>query len=421
MSKAKKAKKSGKLAVIWLSGNHHQVRVSFDKLVSNDLYHPEKFPIKIDNPAVLVIDCGYNSGNIDPLYRYALAGDIITLLKNRDIFDKRQRIIKLKGLPPDYPILVDYLGYTNSQNILVIDSPFSIPAKPPSTRRVSVAASSFFKSIKSDGYMLSFPDGSKKKSDAANWVKNVVEDMGKKIDPDAAKTLVDLKGSDNYDSLYPYVTLLVDYQSEKKITKADVTTACAPLFLNTVWDLLASIDRKDYDASISHLQRFYKSKSLDYSQLVSDTEMLLGAFLQRFRFAVMVVSHVTKESKSVSHPLALAAVSGLKKLDKKKKKEDEDNEDETGDEKKSEELDEVFDSRYVGMMLGSPILSWKLPNLLHAYKNISDCVISIRSVPYGASETIEFHLDSLVMNLCNKMDTKQIDMTKELQTEQGVV
>ena len=115
------SKKTKKLGCLWLSGNYHQVQVAFSKLVAGELYDAKNFPVKIKDPNVLVVDCGYNPPDMDDIYKYTSASDLIILLKNRDIFDDGQRIIKLKGLPPDYTILVDC-----TSNAVVIGIPSAV-------------------------------------------------------------------------------------------------------------------------------------------------------------------------------------------------------------------------------------------------------------------------------------------------------
>ena len=450
-----------KLSVIWITGNYHDCKVMWERIISGE----SECPIKIKDPNVMVVDCGRNPENISHSCRMAAAGDIIKLLKNTDIFDKRQRVIKMKGLPSDYTILADYLTYTSPNCVLVIDSPTAIRAKPPSKKMVTVKNSKFFKTIKSKGYLVEFPTDLYKVGDAATWVKKAVEDFGKKIQPDAARLLVDMQGH-NLDNLYTNIFRLVDYQKKTKINKEDVAAVCSAQFLKTTWDLLRSLDERDYDKAIGHLQEFYRS-STDRWKFVGEVQMMLGAFNKHFTFIMIVKDYISQDAKrALSYNTAVSATGRIEVVDKGKKgtvvsikgNADENKKkiisiasgkkpkpatdtslgaaligytnkgcnfyDSVFDKKirnlRPDWFPKMFDGRFIKANLDSPAFSWYASDLYRIFLDINTCRSLTRQAGYNLDE-IKMYLDTFVMEACHKIHPQQVEMLRIAGEETGVV
>jgi hypothetical protein len=301
------AKKAKQRPVFWIAGNYYDCQRQWKWIVE-----------KLRDPNIVILDCGTASNR-----SVAGAADIIKLLKNRDMFDDRPRIVKLKGIPNDYTLLADYLKLVNNDNILVIDSPFGYyQAAGSGSRFISAKTSKFYKEIAKQGVqkapkgatgVFDFPLEVKTDREAINWVKAVTKDRGKEIDAEAAELLVEQKGR-NLDLLYAEITCLLDYQSGKTIAVDDVRAVSLPLFLQTVWNLIDQIDVQDYESAISHMQRFYAVAGSEVGHsFYGDVMMLLGALNQHFTF-LMYLKAICGDDLTYSK--AVAAVEGVKKRSK---------------------------------------------------------------------------------------------------------
>lgn len=262
---AKKEKKP----MFWICGNYYDSRKKWQQIKS-----------KIGDANIESLDCGSNSADTPSGCRAAQAADVILLLKSKDMFDERPRIIRMRGLPPDYTLIADYLKYVNDNNILVVDGPIGYQER----RFISAASSSFYKTISTEGIVFDVGTDAKNDSDAADWVSSVVDDHDKEIKSDACQLLVSMKGR-NYDTLYVEINKLLAYQSKKVITLEDVQSCSVPIHTKTAWDLVDSLDLCKLDESLTHLQSFYQFAGFQTGKSFrGDIEMLLGALHYHFLF-----------------------------------------------------------------------------------------------------------------------------------------
>jgi len=169
MSQAKRKSKSGSCPIYWINGNYYDTCQRWKEICA-----------LVKDPNIEIFDCGYNPDNIVD-NKVAQAADIIMMLKHRDLFDSRVRIIKMKGLPPDYNLITDYLHLINNKTILVIDSPIGY-IKPGSKRFISAATSKFYKFIKANGVLRESLKEAKSVNQAIKWVEKVLTDHNRTYD-----------------------------------------------------------------------------------------------------------------------------------------------------------------------------------------------------------------------------------------------
>ncbi len=365
--------------LFWIYGNYYQSHKTWEDICS-----------KVKDAKIEVLDCGHNPENSTDDNKVIMAGGVIKVLKNKDIFDKRPRIIKLKGLPSDYTILTDYLYLVNDKCVLVIDAPFGYYK---SKRFNSAKTSNFYKTVKSEGKIFEFPLDAVRHDSAVKWVKDVALNFGKKIDDDAAQLVVEMKGR-NLDALYAAVVLLRDYQIGKNIKKSDVETACISTFLRTVWDLIESIFAQDYNNALLHMQRFYQLSEVP-SEFPSMTYEMLGALMYKFRPLVLIKDGIGDKEPTFDN--IKAALSGYKRIDKKDTEEDEDSENH------STEYKEMYDDRFIGMSLQDSgfnrMLRLSRDQIYSKYSEILEVQKYVRTEAKSNTQ-IKEALDSLIMVLC---------------------
>lgn len=246
--------------IFWITGNYYDSRKAWKNILS-----------KLGNCNIENIECGSFSG--DGL-RTAQGYDIALLLRSRDLFDDRPRIIRMRGLPPDYSVITEHLGCVNDNNILVVDSPVGYFQNK---RFVSAATSNFYKTISSNGKVFSYEMDAKNDSMARDWVKSVLSDSGKEIKDDALHLLVEMRGR-HYDSLLVEINRLIAYQKNKTICINDVETCCVSVITKTTWDLIDSLDENRFEDSFCHLQKFHNFAGLETGKSFrGEVELLLHA------------------------------------------------------------------------------------------------------------------------------------------------
>lgn len=375
----------------WITGNYYDSRKKWLEIVAT-----------VKNPNVEVIECGSKDNHG---FGYAQAADIISALKQKDIFDKRSRIIKVKGLPENYDALTDYLCLSSPTSLLVFDGPIGYK-KPNSNRLNSVKTTKFFKQFqKEDGEVHEFAEGAKNTATAIDWVQKVATDMGKSIERDVASLLVQFKGT-NYDTLYSDILKLSDFQSGKKITIDSVKECSIPLFQRQVWDLIDDMCRRDADSALTHLQCFYETAGQEPgTSFYGDVEMLLGAIAKQFLFFIMVIDTcgpnlVYSKIKSVTEKFMRKPKKGEKPDDEESKK----------------WTDPLFDGSYVSFNLNKEttrlVSQWRWTQVYLALREIYRTRLAIRSNA-SASDlnrgSNKLMIDSLIMHICGKLTAKQVE------------
>lgn len=358
--------------VFWLTGNYYDSQKNWRAIVE-----------MLKDPNVVVLEGG--SQVSDP--RVAKAADVIRLLKNKDLFDSRPRVLKLKGLPGDYHLLIDYLKLVNNDNVLVIDGPFGY--KNSDGKFVTAKTSKFYKTIASEGKILEAPMEAESDRAAKDWVVKVCGELGKKIESAALETLIQYRGR-NLDILYSDLTCLVMYQTGKSIQDADVREICLPLFLKTVWELIEKIDRQDYESACANMQEFYaKAGSEVGTTFYGDVAQLLGALHRHFEFNF----YVSNLKLPLRYDAVAEAVKGVKKRTKK-------------DEKYVWE-DDKFSSGYIYTAIRKPelqsILSWPREKLLAVMVDLMRTMTICRTKYTSDEEAIKLCLDTFLMTACGRM------------------
>ncbi len=365
---------------------------------------------QLDNPRIERIHCGWNDAD---------AAVVINALRNRNIFDTRSRIIILKGLPPNYTMLVDYLQFVNSKNYLIIDGPIGMRSQK-GARFATAKTSKFYKTIKAFGgkksHVIEVPYAAKTLNQAVKWCTEVSTSLGKPIDADAVKPLTDRVGM-KYDAMYGALNRLVDYADGKQITPSDVEGVCDPEFMQTVWDLVECIDNQDCSGALIHLQKFYESASLDMdSKFIGDVEMLLGALHHHFLFCLAVADRCNG-LKRFNYANVTQAVANLKR----KPKADEDG--------AGGKWTPYFSPGYISMAMRSEgikkVLDWRRSSIYYAYMDINSVRLLIRSGvglwDVKGLPRLRLYLDTLIMSLCGAYSRDEMLMMRNAPESTGVV
>lgn len=364
------AKKSSKKPMFWICGNYYDSRKFWKQIIE-----------KVSDPNIENIDCGTNLDK-----SISQASNIILLLKSRDMFDSKPRIIRLRGLPADYAIIADYLKYVNDENILVIDSPVGYH---DGRKFVSASASNFYKTICSDGYLLDAGTDAKSDSDAISWVTQVFQDHNKTIDRDTAQLLVSMKGK-NFDSLLVEINKLIAYQTKKNITIEDVTTCSIPVYTQTAWNLIDQLDLCQLDESLSNLQKFYEhAGSQTGKSFRGDVEMLMGALHYHFLFLLFAKDSCGDD---FNYDRLVKGVEGYKKeIDNKRE-------------------NDYFGKPAVMMATRSEVFKKAVrkskPQTYLNYLAVCRCLSKIRVS--NNEEVIKTCLDAMCMFVCNKVTEVQM-------------
>ncbi len=289
--------------MFWITGNYYECKKMWASIVGS-----------LDDPNIEVVDCGYNATNTPSHDRLAVGSDVIHLLRSRDMFDDRPRIIRMKGLPEDYTIIADYLRFVRDDNVLVVDGPIGYrKTHGKGSRWIPAAASKFYKTIAKEGKVFKFAKEAKDDGEAQSWCRTVVDELGKKIDGEALLYLIRAKGRD-LDTLYCDLCKLAQYQSGKEITLDDVKVCSVPLFTRSSFELVDDLCNQKLDQSLIHLISFCENAGVAVgSSFRGEVERLIGLLYKTFLFLVLL-----KDSGSViSYQSAQQATAGLKKRSSK--------------------------------------------------------------------------------------------------------
>lgn len=363
---------SEKAPLFWISGNYFDCRATW-----------EDFKNRNPNANIVDIECGFSSEGDT---KSACMRDVIMELKNNDLFDSSPKIIRVYGLPPDYTTLFDYLHLIDNQHQVVLYGTigYYIPAGV-SSRFISAKTSSLYKTINGWKQVFEFPIEFKTNEQAIAWISNLVERFNKPITPEAANLLVMNKGR-NLDVLYGELKRLIAYSENKKIETSDVETISIPEFTKTVWDLIDSLDLRQYEAALRHLQQFYMhAEPLPAYAFDQEVMELMGALEHHYSFIALI----QKGGRSFND--AYAAVKGIKKREKI-------------DAAWSYGEKEMYDYGYMKMNFSKPAvqaaLSWEQNKiwevLLDIYRCAHICRISDASTKRQALEVLVMHVCGLI-------------------------
>lgn len=273
--KSKSKPKSEVKPVFWLSGNYYECRKIWQSIV-------KMTTDKMGEPNIISIECGFNPQDTKADCRVAEAAEVRGLIRTKDIFDARPRIIRMVGIPRDYADILDYLRFVRDDNILVIDSPIGYYNLKTF---VSAASSNFYKHIKEYGKVFKFDERAGNAKDACNWVFNLAKDLNRKITTGAIELLVEVKGL-SFDVLYCEVLKLFDY-SDEEITVDDVKECSIPVFERLVWEFIEALNRQRYDDACEYVERYLDHIStLPGYKYAGAMEQTVGALNQNFEMLV---------------------------------------------------------------------------------------------------------------------------------------
>ena len=354
--------------LFWITGNYYEVQKQWKSLC-----------LDIGDYNLEVVDCGNDD-------RGNSAADIILLLKHKDLFDDRPRIIKMKGIPEDYSLLTDYLHLTNDRDILVVVSPVGYYSSGPGNRFIPASASKFYKKFVSDGKVYKFDMDAGNDGTAVAWCEKVSLDLGKTLERDAGELLVGMKGR-NLDILYCEISKLVLYQSSKKITVDDVLECVVETFTQTVWDCAEYLSRRDYDKAIVLLHRFYENAGIASGDTFrGDVEQFLGALFYHFLFVLLLKDGC---GECLSYNSAVKAVEGFKKRVKKEDKYFWDS--------------DLYSSGYVGYNIRKPEIQTAVQlnkkQVYTVFLDLCKCRTACRSA--RSEEEIKYKMDMFALKVCS--------------------
>jgi len=242
-----------KKPVFWVNGNYYDCRTVIDQILE-----------KYGRNNVTILD-----GSSDSVER------VFANLVETDLFAAGTKVIRLRGLPPDYTLIVDYLKYVGKNRVLIIEAPFNRTA---GARKTSASKTNLFKAIKKDGKIYDFPVIIKTDK-ARNWAITVSENENKKkLESNAADLLVKLKHC-NLDQIFLELDKLSTYIGKRrKITVEDVSRCVLDSNEFNVWSLVDHVTDSNLQESIAVLEDLWRQKNFIYL-----LEPLVGGLIARFK------------------------------------------------------------------------------------------------------------------------------------------
>lgn len=370
--------------IFWLTGNYYDVSKKWNQIKET-----------LGDSNVIVMHCGYNSKSAPDYCKVCTASDVILALKTKDLFDNRPRIIKMKGIPENYALLTDYLHLVDNDNVLVIDSSIGYWASPHYKRFVNISKSKFYNAVKKHGKVFKF-DIEPRYRDAVNWVKSVFSDLNRSYESSCPSLLVEAKGC-NLDILYCEISRLVMYQIKGKISLDSVRACCIPVFTQTVWDLVNSIDRSETEKCLSHLSKFYEFAEGSFFQ--SHVESLFGALVQHFLFLLCIKDGCGTDLSDIK---ACQAVEGIKKRTK-------------CNDKWVWNTD-LFTQKFISFNIRKMEIAtanrWSRRKTYNIFRDLCRARQVCRM--YRQMSVVKLCLDSFVMLACGKLDIKQTQMMRRV-------
>jgi len=267
--------------VFWIYGNQRQCRQSWDQIIDHVTQKSG------ETPNIDTLFCGINSDSASPAQRWANATDLIGLMRNRDLFDDRPRIIKVVGLPEAYTSILDWFNVINGRNILVFWGPFAY-LKPGTKKWISIKTTKLYKTIKKEGQIFEHPLEARTESDSVHFIKEVATELNKDLDSVAARRLVKIQGR-NLDLLENSVRKLSIYQTGRKITVDDVDACCFNDYSDAIWNFIDYLDTQESESALNYLQDFYEEgKGAIGENFYGRISRFFGALLQHYQFLLML-------------------------------------------------------------------------------------------------------------------------------------
>jgi len=345
--KSKPKAKSGPKPIYWITGNYYDTCQRWKEICA-----------LIEDPNIEVFDCGYNPDNVSN--RVAQAADIIMSLKHKDLFDPRVRIIKMKGLPPDYNL---------------------------------AAASKFYKFIKSNGVLRESPKEAKSVSQAAKWVEKVFADHERTCDKEAVRLMVELRGRD-FDGLYSEIVKILTYETKKKITVEAVQNCVVPQFTRQAWDLVDDLWKRDVNACLEHMEEFYQVAGREVGETFQgNIEMLMAVLDKYFDFLRLA-------KDACGNQLVYDKIQETSKGFKKKTKKRDGTE-----EWKQEKYNSGFIYRTFNLPSFQSAMRWSKPEVYSAHCQVLETRIALRTTQYNEYNKgrVKLMIDAMILHICKDM------------------
>jgi hypothetical protein len=357
--------KSNMTPIFWLSGNYYERNKKWGEICS-----------KIGNPLIEIVDTDF-----------VVAENLIMLVRNRDMFDRRPRIIKVKGIPERYEILPECFDQIDNENVLVFDSPVG---RWSNRRFVNLKNTSFYKSIVN---ISSPPPGSRifhfkedfhTEIEACEWLLRIADEKKKKISPESCKTIIEAHGL-NADVLYGQIIKLCCFQKGKEIKGEDIQECCISDNVKTVWVITDTLLSRNLDDTLSVLQSFYAEASLE-SSFSNEVQSLLSAMMYVVNFVCFIKGSVVTDISEIPSVFAKITknVNGGQK--------------------------QVYDQYSIQRNLKKDsvqkALQWPIEKIYDTIYAISQIRLSCRD-KYGENSSIKTSLDTLAMAVCGKITYKQ--------------
>lgn len=386
--------------MFWIYGNRRQCIQAWDRVIN--------LLGGIDNVNVQSVECGFIA-NAD--CKFATASDISILLRQKDLFDSRPRVVKVIGLPEDYAKLIGFLKYVNDSNVLVI---YGAPGYRNAVNRwMPVNNSKFFKKIKEDGKVFDFPLEASSFESAKKWCLDIALEHKKVFEPEAVSNLINLSGR-NFDLLESETVKLCDYQLGKNISVDDVVACCYMSHLDEVWSLLDYLDNRDYENAIIYMQKFYSQSALKGETFYGRVNQIFGAIEQHYLFVLLTYLSC---GSNINLQKLQDDIGSIKKFGSSKKLIEL-----TNGTIKPEEIGDYFSPQYIKMNLSKPslrtALKWPEKKLYLTYLALKECKLACR-IRSGDDASIRLFIDSFVSSVCDKFSYGcSLSMFKSVTEEQ---
>jgi hypothetical protein len=361
-------KKSTAKPMFWLSGNSYDRDKAWKKILAT-----------VGDAEVVVVDPNFCS-----------AEEMVIEASSREIFSKKPKIVKIKGLPPDYTLLAEALGCVDDNNILVIDGPFGY--YDGRGRFISAASSKLYKQIKERGHLADFPTEPRYASDVKKWCQAFVRENQGTIEAAALDTLIEYKGH-NLDVLSSELRKLLEY-TNGEIDRQHVADYCVCDGTPDPWKYLDALDAGRTDDAIDLLALYLRAAgSLAGHSFYGDIQGLLWALSQHYLF--LTIFRDTIGDKPVSGP----ALESVKKRALSFVR------------KNSESTSAAFTPQYVGMQLSKQDILDKarFPRsrvyAMNEAVGATNVVCRTRSRDEGF---LTLSMNALTLFLCNTIDLREL-------------
>src|SRR3990167_6210554 len=272
-----------KKPLYWVSGNQYDC----DRIVAEIL---SKYP----KSSVVLLD-----GVIDPVQT------VLSNLMKTSLFSKEDKVIRLRGLPANYEILLVYIDYVSTKRVLIIESDLQVKV---GRKIVNFALTKFYKQIKQLGETYHFPVQVEVPR-ATTWLKKACQDRYKKTIEDGAAHLLSERKNGNLDYIISELNTISAYIGKrKKITLRDIEDCVIELPSFDLWRFIDDLMFMRLDTALARLDVF-----LEHS--FAEIELLLYHIIRQFELLLFMRNY----GKIVNFDKLKADVGSMQKKDGKVK------------------------------------------------------------------------------------------------------